>query len=102
MPWYRYNMSRSRTQTKNMETMLISILFFFTRYNMQLFIYTFFYFARVKNRVYVTATYAVSLKDFRLPSHNVIEKIGKTREKSQHPSLTDTKNCTVDRRSALY
>jgi len=50
----------------------------------------------VKNHVYVTATHAaVSLKDFRLPSYNndaLLKKIEENRrEKSQHPSLTDTK-----------
>jgi len=61
-----------------------------------------FFFCKGEEPRYVTATYAVSLKDFRLPSHNIIEKIGKNREKKvniRHWRIQ--KSCTVDRRPAL-
>lgn len=94
MPWYRYNMNCGRAvytcKKKKTETILVGFYFLLVIICSCLYIHIhiFGFFCKGEEPRYVTATYAVSLKDFRLPSHNVIEKIGKNREKKS-TSVTD-------------
>lgn len=100
MPWYRYNMNCGCTHATNIETILVGFYFLLVIICSCIYIHIFI-FCKGEEPRYVTATYAVSLKDFRLPSHNFIEKIGKNREKVNIRHWRIQKRCTVDRRPAL-